>query len=260
MTGRFDTADIPDLGGTSIRKELVDRFLVASYGGVASKTLVRGLLNHPARAVKFTLVPRHHTHQRRPDLYLPAEKKAIYLYGDPAHAIASFFRRNLAPHSVVEADDSHPGFAGFPRAHCKNLQGAYRRISEEYSFDEFLSSPDDPFGLEDHFHGWIDACVPYPILLVRYETLWAHLEQVYEFVGLPRTEAATFPPYKKTYVERHVAYDAPMARLRLKYARLIADIEERPPISVRPATPQRGWQKIRSHYQRLTGSYRRSFV
>jgi hypothetical protein len=251
---------LPDLSGTSIRKELVDRFIVASYGGVASKTLIRGLLDHPPRTVRFTLVPRHHTHQRRPSLYLPSGKKVIYLYGDPAHSVGSFFRRDLTPRSVVEPDDSHPGFAGFARAHCKHLGGEYKRISEGYSLEDFLSSPGDPFGLEDHFHQWTEARVPYPILLVRYETLWDHLEEIYEFVGLPRAEAATFPLCKKTYLGRHSEYDEPMARLRLKYTRLLAAIERLPPISLLPATPQRGWRKIRYNYERLTGSYRRSFV
>jgi hypothetical protein len=250
----------PDLRGTAIREELVDRFVVASYGGVASKTLIRGLLNHPARTVKFTLVPRHHTHRRRPYLYLPSEKKVIYLYGDPAHSVASFFRRNLTASSVVEPDDSHPGFAGFARAHCKHLGGQYQRISEGYSVADFLGSPDDPFGLEDHFHRWTRARVPYPILLVRYESLWDHLEEVCDFVGLPRAAAATFPPYKKTYVERHPEYDQPMARLRAKYARLIADIEELPPVSILPATPPFGWQKVQYTYERLTAAYRKSFV
>jgi hypothetical protein len=252
--------DLPDLSGTAIRGGLVDRFVVASYGGVASKTLIRGLLNHPVNTATIKLVPRHHTHKRRPYLYLPPEKKVIYLYGDPAHAIASFFRRNLTPTSVVEPDDSHPGFTGFARAHCKYLGGEHQRISDSYSLDDFLRSPDDPFGLEDHFHRWTEARVPYPILLVRYETLWAHLEEIYDFVGLPRAEAATFPPYKRTYVERHPELDEPVARLRVKYARLIADIEKRPPISVLPATAPGGWQKVRYNYQRIVGSYRRSFV
>jgi hypothetical protein len=251
---------LPDLRGTSIREELVDRFVVASYGGVASKTLIRGLLNHPLNTAKIKLVPRHHTHTRRPYLYLPPEKKVIYLYGDPAHAIASFFRRELTPTSTVEPDDSHPGFSGFARAHCKHLGGDYKRISEGYSLDDFLSSPDDPFGLEDHFHRWTEARVPYPILLIRYETLWQHLEEVYDFVHLPRAEAATFPPYKSTYVERHPEYDEPLARLRVKYARLIADIERLPAISVLPATPLLRWQKLRSNFQWMTGSYRKSFM
>ena len=254
MTDRFD------LSGTSIRRELVDRFIVASYGGVASKTLVRGLLDHPARTVKFTLVPRHHTHQRRPALYLPPDTKVIYLYGDPAHSIGSFFRRDLTLHSVVEPDDSHPGFAGFARAHCKHLGGDYRRIFEGYGLDDFLSSPGDPFGLEEHFHNWTQARVPYPILLVRYETLWDHLEQICEFVGLPATAAATFPVCKRTYLDRHAEYDEPMARLRVKYTRLLADIDRLPPISVLRPTAPRGWQKVRYNYQRLTGSHRSSFV
>jgi hypothetical protein len=252
--------DLPDLSGTSIRGTLVDRFVVASYGGVASKTLIRGLLNHPINTAKIKLVPRHHTHQRSPYLYLPPAKKVIYLYGDPAHAIVSFFRRDLTATSVVEPDDSHPGFAGFARAHCKHLGGQYQRIHQGYSLERFLCSPDDPFGLEDHFHRWTQARVPYPILLVRYEALWDHLQEIYEFVGLPRAEAATFPPYRKTYVERHPAYAEPLARLRLKYARLISRIEKLPPISLLPATPPVGWQKVRYSLQRMTGSYRRSFV
>jgi hypothetical protein len=249
-----------DLSGTSIRKELIDRFIVASCGGVASKTLIRGLLDHPARTVKFTLVPRHHTHQRRPDLYLPADKKVIYVFGDPAHSIASFFRRDLTARSVVEPDDSHPGFAGFARAHCKHLGGDYQRICDGYGLEDFLSSPDDPFGLEDHFHQWTDARVPYPILLVRYETLWEHLEEIHEYVGLPCEAAASFPARKKTYVERHSEYDEPMARLRVKYRRLRAAMDKLPAISLLPASAQSGWQKVRYSYQRLTGSYRRGLV
>jgi hypothetical protein len=251
---------LPDLSGTTIRKELIDQFVVASYGGVASKTLVRGLLDHPARTVKFTLVPRHHSHRRRPFLYLPPHKKVIYLYGDPAHAIASFFRRDLRPGAVIEPDDSHPGFAGFARAHCKYLGGDYQRIGDGYSLDDFLSSPDDPFALEDHFRRWTEARVSYPILLVRYETLWEHLEEIHEFVGLPRAAAATFPARKKTYVERHPEYDAPVARLRARYARLIAAIEALPPISVLPPTRALGWRRVPYAYEWLTGSYRRSFV
>ena len=38
---------IVDLGGTSIRTALVDQFIVATYGGTGSKTLVRGILNQP---------------------------------------------------------------------------------------------------------------------------------------------------------------------------------------------------------------------
>ena len=257
---RLRHSELPDLSGTTIRKRLVDRFLVASYGGVASKTLIRGLLDHPARTVKFTLVPRHHTHQRCPNLYLPSGKRVIYLYGDPAHSIASFLRRNLTATSVVEPDDSHPGFAGFARAHCKHLQGAHERIGDDYSLADFLSSPDDPFGLEDHFHRWTEARVPYPILRVRYEALWDHLEEIHEFVGLSRAEAATFPAYKPTYVDRHPAGAETMARLRAKYVRLIADIDKLPSLSILPATPQLGWRRIRYNYERLTGAYRRSFV
>jgi hypothetical protein len=97
-------------------------------------------------------------------------------------------------------------------------------------------------------------------LLVRYETLWEHLEEIYEFVGLPPAEAATFPPYKRTYVERHSAWDEPMARLRGRYARLIAEMEKRPPISVLPANPEPGWQNAQYDHERLTASYRKSFV
>jgi hypothetical protein len=102
--------------------------------------------------------------------------------------------------------------------------------------------------------------VPYPILLVRYEALWDHLEEIHDFVGLSRTEAASFPAYKKTYVERRPQYDQPLSRLRMKYARLIADMARLPPISLLSATPAVGWQKLRYSYQRLMGSYRKSFV
>jgi hypothetical protein len=262
VPGLANLVNLAELSGTSIRTALVDRFIVASYGGVASKTLVRGLLDHPAGGVKFTLVPRHHTHRRQPYRYLPPGRRVIYVYGDPAHAIASFFRRDLTPASVVEPGDTHPGFAGFVRAHCRHLEGDHQRIPDRYSLEDFLRAPadDDPFGLEDHFQRWTTARVPYPILLVRYETLWEHLDEIHAFVGLSTREAATFPPRKKTYVERHPAYDEPMARLRVKYARLLSAMESLPPVSLlRPSRP-RGLEKIWSSYEHARGLYRGSFV
>ena len=42
---------VPDLSGTAIRAALVDQFVVATYGGSGSKTLVRGISTSPAGIV-----------------------------------------------------------------------------------------------------------------------------------------------------------------------------------------------------------------
>ena len=85
------------------------------------------------------------------------------------------------------------------------------------------------------FIRWVTATVPYPILFVRYETLWDHVGEIFDFVGIPRAEAASFPGKRENYVERNRKYDGPLARLRIKYARLIAEIEQLPPVLIRPA-------------------------
>lgn len=109
-------------------------------------------------------------------------------------------------------------------------------MTEDYSLDDFLASDDDPFALADHFHSWMGAKLPYPILFVRYETLWDHVEEIFDFVGIPRAEAATFPEKRENYVERNRKYDEPLVQLRSKYARLIAELGQLPPILLRPAS------------------------
>jgi Sulfotransferase domain len=222
---------VPDLSGTSIRTALVDRFIVATYGGSGSKTLVRGILNQPPPGLSpINLVRRHHTHKRVPYAAVPEGTKVIYVHGDPAHSIASFFRRA----ANEDPDDPHPGHRNFLARHCRNLEGDLGQLTDGYSLEDFLRSDEDPFGLADHFHSWMGAKVPYPILFVRYETLWDHVQEIFDFVGIPRAEAASFPEKRENYVERNRKYDAPLARLRVKYARLIAEIEALPPVLIRP--------------------------
>ena len=221
---------LPDLGGTAIRTAVVDRFIVATYGGSGSKTLVRGILNQdPPGSSRINLVRRHHTHQRVPYQEVPEGKKIIYVYGDPAHAIASFFRRA----ANEDPDDPHPGHRNFLARHCRNIEGDLGRITAGYSLEDFLLTDDDPFGLAEHFHSWMTATVPYPILFVRYETLWDHVEEIFDFVGIARAEASSFPGKRETYVARNRKYDAPLARLRIKYRRLIAEFEALPPVFTR---------------------------
>jgi hypothetical protein len=221
---------LPDLGGTSIRTAVVDRFMVVTYGGSASKTLVRGILNQPPRGTSpINLIGRHHSHQRVPDRDVPEGNKIIYVYGDPAHAVASFFRRA----ANEDPDDPHPGHRNFLARHCRNIEGDLDKLTVDYSLDDFLRSDGDPFALADHFHSWMTATVPYPVLFVRYETLWEHVEEVFDFVGIPRGEAASFPEKRQTYVDRNRKYDEPLKQLRVKYALLIAELEGLPPIFIR---------------------------
>jgi hypothetical protein len=221
---------VPDLTGTPIRTAVVDRFIVATYGGSGSKTLVRGILNQdPPGSSRINLVRRHHTHQRIPDREAPAGKRIIYVYGDPAHAIASFFRRA----ANEDPDDPHPGHRNFLARHCRNIEGDVAKITEGYSLEDFLLTDDDPFALADHFHSWMTATVRYRILFVRYETLWDHVEEIFDFVGIPGVEAASFPAKRETYVDRNRKYDVPLARLRVKYRRLIAEFDQLPAIFIR---------------------------
>lgn len=160
-----------------------------------------------------------------------AGKKVIYAYGDPAHSIASFFRRAAND----DPDDPHPGHRNFLARHCRNLQGDVAKLTDGYSLEDFLRSEQDPFGLADHFHSWIGTKVPYPILFVRYEALWEHVEEIFDFVGVARAEAVSFPERRQNYVERNRRYDEPLARLRIKYAPLIAQMADLPPIFLRAA-------------------------
>jgi|GEM_PF-61610 len=99
--------------------------------------------------------------------------KALYIFGDPLNAVVSLFRRNYQqPHS------------------CKLLANYLdiEPIARYCSLEEYVNEGIDRLKLEQHFDNWSNAQVNYPIMLVKYETMWEHLPEIFDFLEIPTSE------------------------------------------------------------------------
>ena len=115
------------------------------------------------------------------DPHLPEGKKIkniVFIIDSPYSIIPSLFRRNIAG------------------GHAVAITGA--RPPHKNDLNTFLSMGEDSFGFYQQFANWTDKEVkrPYKRLLIKFPYLWDHLAEIFDFMGIPQTELAKFPPNK----------------------------------------------------------------
>jgi hypothetical protein len=171
------------------------RTIVSSFGGVASKNFLSGV----SQGRNLDEVRVCHTHMRTPPKEIPDGTRVVYIFGDPLNAVISFFNRRFYLHSGhgYIAQPTRTSRTDWAYEHCKKIQGDFSRFSSEWDLEDYLSQGEDLFGLEEHFDNWITAQVDYHIMLIRHETLWDHLTEIFDFLNLPHSEIEKFPPCKK---------------------------------------------------------------
>src|SRR4051812_1073782 len=167
------------------------RLLVSSFGGVGSKCLVKGLL----QTADEKILNQAHTHLRLP----PGKdvldgRKMIYMFGDPYNAVVSFFNRRKMRTRAHGFDGRGGGGDPFwVVKHCRNIGGKHAAMNPNWELMDYLKNGVDLLEIEQHFDNWVQARTEYPILFLRYETMWDHLQDIYNFVGLPQSDIARFP-------------------------------------------------------------------
>lgn len=207
------------------------RLQVSSYGGAGTSLLIDFL-----RRAGLSL-PREPDcgrwkHLRRPpqaaECLFPPHFRGVYLYADPAASVFSLFRRGYYAHHVRRMSlAASPEWLDWPES-LPLVQ------PPSWGLNEYLSFEADLFGLERHFLNWTTSPFAergYPILLLRYETLWRHLELLFDFVGVHRSLQRFFPPYvprQSLAQRRNPLYLA----LEARYAALQARIEARPEFEI----------------------------
>jgi len=159
------------------------KFVAVSYGGVGSQILLKGILRNLSSSNKGTHLLDHHTHKRDPFFYVGRGTKVIYIFGNPMNAVISFFRRTARKKYWMYY-------------HCKHLEVDHELFSLNWSLEDFLKNGKDLFRLEEHFDNWLHSHVCYPILFVKYETMWEHLPEIFEFLSTASARTGQFPPQK----------------------------------------------------------------
>lgn len=98
--------------------------------------------------------------------------------------------------------------------------------------DDYLERGIDSFRRYSQLEAWRTCRLPYPVLFVRYETLWLNLPLVFDFLGLRASLLPEFPPRKM----RESSYRrlSPRSRERLErlYGRLQAQLLELPDVEL----------------------------
>lgn len=105
--------------------------------------------------------------------------KCVYIFGSPVDAALSLFRR--AYHSAHS------------RRIVEELGVPIEPIAQETTLAQYCEQQVDRFFFGHHFHSWIESPPPYPLLMLRYEAIWDHLNDLADFLELPRQALDEFP-------------------------------------------------------------------
>jgi len=157
--------------------------------------------------------------------------RAVYLFSDPIDAVISFFARRLKvvpPPGGIGALDRY-----WALKHAHNLGGCWESVSPDWDLADYLLAGEELFCLKAHFHNWTQARRDYPILLVRYETLWDHLEIIHKFMGLGDQPEVlkSFPKRKKRFSKLDNLKPEYQEKLYKMYGKLRNKINDFPDIS-----------------------------
>ncbi len=204
---------------------------IYSFGGVGSKQLFNGLKEffpNPG-----ALLHRHH---RIPPTALGINNQVIYVFGNPMNAVISFFNRRIAVH------ERHGFASGTPRngprkdwarEHCRKTQGDWENFSVEWGLEDFLNIQKDLFRLEEHFDNWLQFQPQYPLLYLKYETLWRHLPELFGFLKLPSAGVAFFPPFIPRSSDWTTQPQPIQKKLLALYGNLRDQINNQPELEIR---------------------------
>ena len=107
-------------------------------------------------------------HRRDPDIRDATH--VIYMYSNPYDKILSFHRRGFLSNIT----------------HCIHVDGdvEYLKKRTDYTLEEHLKLPIDPFGIEEHFHNYYDFDDrEYNIMFVKYESLEKTIPDVLKWLN-----------------------------------------------------------------------------
>ena len=161
---------------------------VVSYGGVGTTSLIEFISRYKTTndcddydGYKHLSIPPV---SRNPDL------KILYIYGDPMMACSSLFRR------------------GFHRAQSIKLQAYWKFKADVIPYNEslggYLETGIDKLCFEEHFNNWLDKYPLNDTMFIEFESMWENVEEILQFLELPREAAKDFPAIKT----RNSSYDS----------------------------------------------------
>lgn len=145
---------------------------------------------------------------------VPNNFRAIYVVGDPREAVLSVFRRN------------------YQHWHIQHMDGEISKWNFDWDLDEFLSQQKDYFKYERHFENWKNAKRKYPILIVKFDSIWENLEELIDFAGLPKQVINKFPARKERSIKWKEVNIETKNDIEFLYGKLAMKIQSMPSFQI----------------------------
>lgn len=154
--------------------------VVTSFGGVGTTFLMSFLskyknINDPVDTDGFK-------HSPLPPISLNSNIKFIYIYGNPTLAAISLFRRNFHYYQSEKL-----------QRWCMKTGSS---IPRKMTIQEYASLGIERFQFSRHFYNWYDKYLVHPTIFIRYEKMFDHIEELLDFVDIPKAYIDYFPPQK----------------------------------------------------------------
>lgn len=208
---------------------------ITSFGGSGTTMLLHFLQSQGA------IVSREHGFSRDQDwgiwkhlpcpptldqYVLPSEFRAIYLMSDPCDALISVFQRGFHMWHAhrMQSHDLWPS----------TFRVAEYPVEPTWGFQDFLNLGYDSFGIGRQIANWTSTALErrrYPIMVIKYDALWDHLNDVLDFAGLSRSVAPAFP-VKRMRRAKDGVEAADRIQLEMIYQSLRLRIQEMPELQV----------------------------
>jgi hypothetical protein len=150
--------------------------LIVSYGGVGTSFLIDAI--SPYRKTNYKDDIDGLKHYPLPPLNGSHNLKVVYIYGDPAEAVMSLFRRNYHHHQSTKLQSHRL------RRHVVDIASTLSSYAER---------GEDQFFFADHFLNWRHRYVLYPTLYLHYDTIHDQVNLIKSFLDLPDKFLHNFP-------------------------------------------------------------------
>ena len=163
---------------------------ISSIGGVGSTMFMDFVANY--KNINLNRFPPNSPGSKyKHSLSPPTEnfiKKAILIIGNPIESFLSIQNRDMV------------------RCHLNNLNLKYQNIPMIKKENDLIGKTDinkiieykDIFCLEEMYNNWVSKKnVTYPIMIIKYESIWDNLESIFTFLEIPHSEINKFPKKKQ---------------------------------------------------------------
>lgn len=184
--------------------------VVGSYGGVGTTFFLDFVsrfkkTNHPQDDDKIK-------HLGMPPVSFNKNVRFVYIYGDPMEAATSLFGR---------------GMHNYQSKKLQRDQGAVNEpIPLNLTLEEYAKAGVDHFQFRRHFFNWYRDYLIHPTLFIRYEKIWDHKEEIFEFLGLPMSEIDSFPEKKQRRSKLDDLPDLVLAGLKNMYGDFVNELDD----------------------------------